>query len=73
MTTIVNSPTPSDTGGNSMGVVVAVVVLVVLLAFLFWGLPAWRGAPSNNGGTDTGNQPTINVPDKVDVNVNKTP
>lgn len=49
-----------------MGMIIGIVVLVVL-GYLVWfyGLPAIRNMSS--GGT-----PQINIPSKIDVNVNQT-
>jgi hypothetical protein len=64
MTTIVNNPAP-ESGGNGFLVGVIVLVVFVLLA-VFVGLPAYR-----NMGTPTINVPApqINIPNKIDVNV----
>jgi hypothetical protein len=65
MTTIVNNPPSSDNSGGPMGMIVGIVVLVVLGYLVYvYGLPAIR----QMGGT-----PQINVPSKIDVNVNQTP
>lgn len=63
MTTIVNNP-PSDNSGGPLTTIIVLVVLVVLgyLGYRY-GLPALR----NMSGT-----PQINVPSKIDVNVNQT-
>lgn len=74
MTTIINSPpapqaAPSDGGSGFAGIIIG-VVLVAIVGFLFfvYGLPALRG----NQNTDTGNNgPTINVPDKIQVEIKK--
>jgi len=62
-TTIINNPS-SDSGGG-MGMIVGLVILLVL-GYLLWvyGLPALR-----NMQTQT---PTINIPSKIDVNINQT-
>lgn len=65
MTTIINSPPSSD---NSGGPVTMIVIITVLAIFIFlgfiYGVPALKrmqlGAPQ------------INVPDKIDINVNQT-
>ena len=63
MTTIVNNP-PSDNSGGPMGMIIGIIVLVVLGYLVYvYGLPAVR----NMSGT-----PQINVPSKIDVNVNQT-
>lgn len=49
-------------GGNSMGAIVGIILLVVVIFLLFYyGLPALQGQQGVN----------LNVPDKVDVNVNE--
>lgn len=71
MTTIVNSPAPAPvqpSGDNSggMGFVLGIIILVAFLAILFiYGLPMIKNATKATQGT------TINVPDKIDVNVNQ--
>ena len=63
MATIINTPSPSTDSGNGIGMVIGVIVLVaVLYSFFVYGIPAMR----NIGGT-----PQINVPSKIDVNINK--
>lgn len=63
MATIVNNP-PADNSSGPMGMIVVLVVLIVLgyLGFVY-GLPALR---EMQGGTQ------INVPEKIDVNINQT-
>lgn len=66
MTTIINNPDTSGSNSNSggVGLIIAVVVIIAIIALFFlYGLPALR--KSNNSGT------TVNVPDKIQVNVNK--
>ncbi len=81
MTTVVNNPGTSSDSGSGVGIMVAVVLLVLALLFFVYGLPAIRrsGIPasnSNSGGTTNVNLPDtkpdaqINIPDKVDVNIN---
>ncbi len=65
MTTIVNNPSPSNESGGNMGMIVGLVLLLVIgYLFFVYGLPAFQkmqfGAPQ------------INVPGKIDVNVNQT-
>lgn len=62
---IVNTPSGGDNPGNGMGFLLGVILLVLVLFLFFWyGLPAIRGMMGS--GT-----PQINVPNKIDVNVNK--
>ncbi len=70
MATIINTPpaAPSDGGSGAMGMIVGLVlVLVVGLLFFVYGLPAMRGTQNANND----NSPTINVPDKIQVEVKK--
>lgn len=65
MATVINNPGDGGGGGNdsSSGVFIGIILAVVVAGALFfiYGLPAMRN-------TDTG--PTINVPDKVQIDVN---
>ncbi len=74
MTTIINSPptqaaAPSESGSGFAGIVIG-VVLIGIVGFLFfiYGLPAMSGNQNMNSGD---NGPTINVPDKVQIEVKK--
>ena len=73
MATIINTPSaapaPSDGGSGMMGILVG-IVLVVVVVFLFfaYGLPVMRGTQNTNTGNGG---PTINVPDKIQVEVKK--
>jgi len=65
MTTIINNP---DTGGGKSGggaglIIGAVVVIAIIALFILYGLPALRRSTSGT---------TVNVPDKINVNVNQT-
>lgn len=64
MATIINNPPASNDSGGPLGMIIVIVVLVVLgfLAYVY-GLPALQNMQS--GGTQ------INVPDKVDININQ--
>lgn len=64
MATIVNNPPASDNSGGPMGMILGLIALVVV-AYLFfvYGLPAIKN-------TQLGT-PQINIPSKIDVNVNK--
>ena len=61
MATVINNPDSGDHSGGGAGMIIGAVILVlVLIIFFVYGLPAIRGT---NKGT------TVNVPDKIDVNV----
>lgn len=60
MATIVN--TPAADSGSNMGMIVGLLLLAVIVGLFFiYGIPALR---------QTTSQPSINVPDKINVNVN---
>lgn len=62
MTTIVNTPAPVEKSDGSMGMIFGFIVLaVVVFIFFVYGLPAIRNVGS----------PQINIPSKIDVNVNQ--
>ena len=64
MATIINNP-PSDNSGGPIGIILVIIVLVVLgyIGFVY-GLPAIEHMQVGT--------PTINVPSKIDVNVQQT-
>lgn len=64
MTTIINNPDTSGSNSGGAGLIIALVIVIALaVLFFLYGLPAIR---KGNGGT------TVNVPDKVQVDVSKT-
>lgn len=70
MTTVINNPGngTSDNGSGGAGMIIAVVVVIAIIALFFlYGLPALRNSAGNGSNTGT----TVNVPDKIQVNVNK--
>ena len=82
MATIINNPDSSDTGNNSgTNILIAVVLLIVFfLVMIFYGLPYLRGGsrsetPSKNIQNNVNEEvpdsgAEINVPDRIDVNLN---
>jgi hypothetical protein len=76
MATIINNPTPGvsnatpvDREDRGMGFVVGLILAILLLVLLFaYGLPALRGTRTGNDAAPSAN---INVPEQVDVNVNR--
>lgn len=73
MATIVNNPpaveNTSDRGGG--GFLLGVILLIIfVILFVFYGLPYLGGAGARAGSTSAA--PQINVPGKVDVNINQT-
>lgn len=70
MTTVINTPQGSNDGSNGMGMIIGVIALVVVLFLFFvYGMPYFRGNTQQNNAS----VPAIQVPDKIDVNINKTP
>lgn len=64
MTTIINTPPATKESGGSIGMLVGLVILLILgYLFFVYGLPAIQNM---QGGT-----PQINIPAKVDVNINQ--
>lgn len=62
MTTIVNTPPASKESGGGIGMIVGFLVLIVVVYLFFvFGLPAIRQMGS----------PQINIPSKIDVNINQ--
>lgn len=82
MATIVNNPpampAQQSEGGSGVGVIVGVILtIIVILFFAFYGIPSWRGnnqgsapAPQAAPAQESGGT-TIQVPDKINVDVNK--
>ncbi len=65
MTTIVNNPPSSDNSGGALGMIFGIIVILVLVYLGYvYGLPAVRQMQQSGG-------VQINVPDKIDVNVNQ--
>lgn len=79
MATVVNQPDTANSAGMGM-MIGAILLIVVVLAVFFYGIPMMRQqapaqvpavqnntmpAPAESSGTD------INIPDKIDVNVNQ--
>lgn len=64
MTTVVSSPVQKEGSGGAIVGIFAIIVLALL--FIYFGIPALRsmGTPQINVPA-----PVINMPDKVDVNV----
>ncbi len=71
MATVVNNPatpTNNDSGGG-MGFLLGVILIIIFaIIFIFYGIPYVSNSIGNNTQSST---PQINVPDQVDVNVNK--
>jgi hypothetical protein len=72
MATVINNPAPSATTESSssgLGFLLGVIALIVFLfVVLYYGGPALR---SMTRGANSGAQ--INVPDKINVDVNQNP
>ena len=66
MTTIVNSPNPSNDNGNG-GLIIGIFVLIILgLVFFYYGIPALKNLRPVEVNIPA---PEINVPNEIDVNV----
>jgi hypothetical protein len=66
MAVVVNNPGTTSDSGSGVGFILGAILLIALMIALFYyGLPYVRGSFGGGGGTQ------INVPDKVDVNVNQ--
>ena len=64
MTTVVNNPPPQNDSGGGMGMIVGLIVLLVLgYLFFIYGIPALQQVQLG--------APQINVPSKIDVNINQ--
>jgi uncharacterized protein with PQ loop repeat len=68
MTTIVNTPptvsAPTQENNNSILPIFLVILLIAFIIFLYYALGALRSGISNT-------KPNVQVPSKIDVNVNK--
>lgn len=67
MTTVVNNPAPAADNGGSF--LIGVIVLAgLVLIFVYFGIPAIRRMGPIQIGTPA---PQVNIPGKIDVNVNQ--
>ena len=77
MSTIINTPSSAPSESNNLlGTLIGLVVLAILaVLFFLYGLPLLRGVPvTTNPQSDNSTPPNtvnIQVPEKVDFNVNK--
>ncbi len=62
MATVINNPDNTGEGSGTGMVVGVLLAILIIVLFVLFAVPALRGV--NRSGN------TINVPDKVDVNVN---
>ena len=61
MTTVINTPQPSNDSSGGMGMIIGLVVLVVFgFLFFVYGLPAIR---------QMGSGTQLNIPSEIDVNI----
>lgn len=64
--TVVNTAPAQKSGGNGSGFLLGVIVLIVFVVlFLVYGLPYVRNLTGGSG-------VQVNIPDKIDVNVNQS-
>jgi hypothetical protein len=65
MATIINTPAREVDSGSGVGVVVGVILAIALLVLLaLYGIPALRNSTSSSNGLN------VQVPDKVNVDLN---
>lgn len=70
MATVVNNPGTTDSSGGMGFLLGAILLVAVVFLFLYFGLPALNRAGSTVNVNPGGEAPQINIPDKVDVNIN---
>lgn len=64
MTTIVNTPPAQNNTGGNLGMIIVILILIVMgYIFMTVGLPAIRQMQTG--------APQINIPSKIDVNINQ--
>lgn len=66
MATIVNTPQPSNQENGMWNFLGILLVIVAIFIFILYGIPFIRRSIGNLG------SPQINVPGKIDINVNQT-
>ena len=72
MATVVNNPGTSTDGGSGSGFLIGVILLIIFAVIvLFYGLPYLTNSVGGGAGAGTGAAPQVQVPEKVDVNVNQ--
>ena len=62
MATVVNNPGNNNSGNGIVMILGLIVILVIAFLFFVYGLPMLRQSAA----------PQINVPDKIEVNVNES-
>ncbi len=66
MATVVNNPPANSEASGGSGFLIGIILLIVLaILFIFYGLPLLNNSV---GGSQA---PQVNVPGKIDVNVNQ--
>jgi hypothetical protein len=64
MTTIVNTPPAPKESGGGMGMIIGLIVLIAMgYLFFVYGIPAIQRVQVGT--------PQINIPSKIDVNINQ--
>jgi hypothetical protein len=66
MTTIVNSPAPAADSGGSSFLIGAIILIVFVMILLYFGIPAIQRMGPIQVSVPA---PVVNIPNKVDVNV----
>lgn len=72
MATVINNPAATtESTGSGAGIILGVLIAIIAIAALvIYAVPSIRGGARST--TSGSNGATVNVPDKVDVNINKT-
>lgn len=71
MATVVNNPGTTADSGSGFSFLLAVVLLIVFsLVMIFYGIPFIANSINN---IRVSQAPQVQVPDKIDVNVNQNP
>lgn len=66
MATIVNNPPANPESSGGSGFLIGIILLIVfVILFVFYGLPYL------NNYVGRGQAPQVNIPSKIDVNVNQ--
>lgn len=72
MAEVIHEHVAADSSNTAMSFMIGILMLIVVAVIAFYFLGAGRIFGGFNSAVNTGSStPQVNVPDKVDVNVNK--